>query len=61
MTGSTPPEAGRPELAELKLLLPADLHRAFQRCLWIRVNETRRTPLQVMEEVILDFLRKHGC
>lgn len=61
MTGSTPPEAGRPELVELKLLLPADLHRAFQRCLWIRVNETGRTPLQVMEEVILDFLRKHGC
>ncbi len=50
-----------PSLAELKLAVPADLHRAFQRCLWIRVHETGQTPLQVMEEMVLDFLKKHGC
>ena len=53
-----PPEPG---LAELKLLVAADLYRAFQRCLWIRVNETGQTPLQIMDEVIRDFLKKHGC
>ncbi|MDR2549500.1 MAG: hypothetical protein LBD10_04780 [Desulfobulbus sp.] len=56
-----PPETGLPELAELKLLVAADLHRAFQRCLWIRVNEAGQTPLQVMDEVVRDFLKKHGC
>ncbi|MCL2459624.1 MAG: hypothetical protein FWF31_12455 [Desulfobulbus sp.] len=58
---SPPPEAGQPELAELKLLVAADLCRAFQRCLWIRVNETGQTPLQIMDEAIRDFLKKHGC
>ena len=51
----------RPALVELKLQIPADLYRAFQRCLWIRVNETGQTPLQLMEEVIQNFLKKHGC
>ena len=48
-------------LVELKLLLPEDLYRAFQRCLWIQINETGQTQLQLMEEVIRDFLIKHGC
>ncbi|MCL2340955.1 MAG: hypothetical protein FWC49_04525 [Proteobacteria bacterium] len=62
MTGSPrPSESSQPALAELKLRVPADLHRAFQRCLWIRVHETGATPLQVMDEVIRDFLKKHGC
>ncbi|WP_310600653.1 hypothetical protein [Desulfobulbus sp.] len=56
-----PPETGPPELAELKLLVAADLYRAFQRCLWTRVHEAGQTPLQVMDEVIRDFLKKHGC
>jgi hypothetical protein len=51
----------RPALVELKLQIPEDLYRAFQRCLWIRVNETGQTPLQLMEEVIRNFLKKHGC
>ena len=51
----------RPALVELKLQIPEDLYRAFQRCLWIRVNETGQTPLQLMEEAIRDFLKKHGC
>ena len=48
-------------LVELKLLLPEDLYRAFQRCLWIQINETGQTQLDLMEEVIRDFLIKHGC
>lgn len=48
-------------LVELKLLLPEDLHRAFQRCLWVRINETGQTQLRLMEEVIRDFLIKNGC
>jgi hypothetical protein len=48
-------------LVELKLLLPEDLCRAFQRCLWIQINETGKTQLHLMEEVIRDFLIKHGC
>ena len=54
-------EPDRPELVELKLQIPEDLYRAFQRCLWIRVNETGQTPLQLLEEVVQDFLKKHGC
>jgi len=50
-----------PALVELKLQVPEDLYRAFQRCLWIRIHETGQTPLQLMEEVIHDFLKKHGC
>lgn len=53
--------APAPPLAELKLLISEELYRAFQRCLWIRINETGQTPLAVMEEVIADFLKKHGC
>jgi hypothetical protein len=49
------------QLVELKVMLPEDLYRAFQRCLWIRINETGQTQLHLMEEVIRDFLIKHGC
>ncbi len=49
------------ELAEVKLFLPEDLSRAFQRCVWILVNETGRDRLDIMHEVIHDFLVKHGC
>ncbi len=48
-------------LAEVKLFLPEDLYRAFQRCVWILVNETGRDRLDIMHEVIHDFLVKHGC
>jgi len=48
-------------LAELKLLIPDDLYRAFQRCLWIRIHETGQSQLELMEEVVKDFLIKHGC
>ncbi|MBM9616107.1 hypothetical protein JWJ90_17705 [Desulfobulbus rhabdoformis] len=48
-------------LAEVKLLIPDDLYRAFQRCLWIRIQETGQSQLELMEEVVKDFLIKHGC
>jgi|GEM_PF-3055145 hypothetical protein len=49
------------QLEEIKLFVPADRYRAFQRCLWIQVHETGRTQLEVMLEVVDDFLIKHGC
>ncbi|PID72757.1 MAG: hypothetical protein CSB34_00645 [Desulfobulbus propionicus] len=49
------------ELEEIKLLVPPHLYRAFQRCVWIQINQTGKTQLEVMEEVVLDFLNKHQC
>ncbi len=49
------------ELAELKIKLSPDLFRAFQRCSWIIIHETGRTQLEVMNELVEDFLIKHGC
>ncbi|MBC8208633.1 MAG: hypothetical protein H8E79_05650 [Desulfobulbaceae bacterium] len=48
-------------LVELKLQVPEDLFRAYQRCTWIIAHETGRPPLSVMEEMVRDFLVKHGC
>jgi len=48
-------------LVELKLQVPEDLFRAFQRCVWIQIHETGNSQLQVMEEVVRTFLMKHGC
>ena len=49
------------ELAELKLFVEADLYRAFQRCVWVLVNETGRDQRDIMREAVRDFLVKHGC
>ncbi len=49
------------ELQELKLKIPADLYRAYQRCSWIIVHETGRDQLAIMEEMVHDFLVKHEC
>ena len=49
------------ELTELKLFVHDDLYRAFQRCVWILVNETGRDQKDIMEEAVRDFLVKHGC
>ncbi len=38
-----------------------ELYRAFQRCTWILVHETGRTQLEVINEMVEDFLVKHGC
>lgn len=56
------PEAGESiPLVDLKIKIPQDLYIAYQRCSWIIVHETGRAPLEVMEEMVRDFLVKHGC
>jgi hypothetical protein len=50
-----------PSLVELKIQIPSELYIAYQRCSWIIVHETGRKPLEVMEEMVGDFLTKHGC
>ena len=49
------------DYCEIKLLLPDDLARAWQRCSWILVQETNRSRLDIMEEMVRDFLIKHDC
>jgi hypothetical protein len=48
-------------LVELKLKIPKDLYRAYQRCTWIIIHETGREQLDIMEEMVLDFLVKNEC
>ena len=55
----TPAET--PEFPAIKLLVPDDLYRAFQRCVWVLMNETGRSREDIMQEVVHDFLVKHGC
>ena len=49
------------EHAVIKLMVTEDLYRAFQRCVWIQIHESGRTQLDIMDEVVRDFLRKYGC
>lgn len=49
------------ELLEIKLKVSIELYRAFQRCVWIQIHETGRGQLEIMREVVHDFLVKHGC
>jgi len=54
-------ETGSATLVELKIQIPSDLYVAYQRCTWTIVYETGIQPLAVMEEMVRDFLIKHGC
>lgn len=54
-------EKSSPKLSEIRLLVADDLYRAFQRCVWILVHETGRDQLDIMQEVVHDFLVKHEC
>jgi len=45
----------------LTLHIDRDLFRAFQRCVWIIVNETGRPQIEIMNEMVRDFLIKHDC
>ncbi|GAB4333853.1 MAG: hypothetical protein Kow0089_02750 [Desulfobulbaceae bacterium] len=49
------------DLVELKLFVEEDLYRAFQRCVWVLINETGRDQRDIMREAVRDFLVKHGC
>lgn len=48
-------------MRELKLFVPDELFRAWQRCSWLLVAETGRTRTEIMREMVRDFLIKHGC
>lgn len=48
-------------LETLTLRVDADLYRAFQRCTWMLINEGDRNQIGVMNEMVRDFLIKHGC
>ncbi|MGA7278780.1 MAG: hypothetical protein WBW79_12650 [Desulfocapsaceae bacterium] len=54
-------KVGQLDLVELKLLVPADVQRAWQRCSWVLVYETGRSRTAIMYEMVHDFLVKHGC
>ncbi len=54
-------ETDKNALVELKLTLPKNLYRAYQRCSWMITHETGQGQLEVMEEMVLDFLIKKGC
>jgi len=62
MADQPPPTMDQSQaLVELKIQVPRDLYVAYQRCSWGIVHETGRPPLAVMEEMVRDFLVKHGC
>jgi hypothetical protein len=48
-------------MERIELLVPADLCRAFRRCIWLRINETGESQLEIMQDMVRDFLVKHGC
>jgi hypothetical protein len=49
------------ETERLTLQVDRDLFRAFQRCVWIIVHETGRSQVEIMNEMVHDFLIKHDC
>lgn len=61
MSDNRPCRLSSEPLTEVKLFLPDDLARALQRCLWILVQQTGRSRPDIMRELVLDFLVKHGC
>ncbi len=46
---------------ELKIHVRADLYRAFRRCVWMTINETGMTPLEVHNMLIEELLRMREC
>ena len=55
------PAGDKEELTSLAIKVSDDLHRAYQRCTWILINETGKSQLEIMDEMVRDFLAKHGC
>ncbi|MEE4313618.1 MAG: hypothetical protein V2J11_03935 [Desulfofustis sp.] len=48
-------------MRELRIMVPDDLFRAWQRCSWLLLAETGRSRTESMTEMVRDFLVKHGC
>ncbi|MDH4320247.1 MAG: hypothetical protein OEV73_01980 [Desulfobulbaceae bacterium] len=64
MTQNGPPATDadtEKEIVPVTLYLRSDIHRAFRRCVWIITHETGRDQTAIMEEMVHDFLVKHGC
>ena len=57
----TPPIDPTEATERLTLQVDGDLFRAFQRCVWIIVHETGRSRIEIMNEMVRDFLIKHDC
>lgn len=57
----TPAQNNTIQVEVLKLHVDADLYKAFQRCTWILINETGKNQIDIMNEMVKDFLIKHGC
>lgn len=53
--------AQRSKLSEIKILVPDNLAAAWQRCSWVLIQEKKQNRLESMEEMVRDFLVKHGC
>lgn len=48
-------------LQTITLHLPAVLCRAFHRGVWMVIHESGCSQTELMEEMVTDFLKKHGC
>lgn len=48
-------------MERIELLVPTDLCRAFHRCTWLLINEAGISKLDIMQDMVRDFLVKHGC
>lgn len=48
-------------LERIVVTVPDHLYRAYHRCTWILINEKGKSQTQIMEEMVRDFLIKHGC
>lgn len=42
-------------LTELKIIVPDELGRAWQRCSWLLVHATGRKRTEIMKEMVNDF------
>ncbi len=49
------------ELDLLAIKVRPELYRAFRRCTWIIIHETERSQFDIFNEMVEDFLKKHGC
>ena len=49
------------ETVPVTLHLQPDLHRAFRRCVWSIIHDTGRDQVEIMNEMVHDFLVKNGC
>jgi len=57
----TPAGENEQETVPVTMHLRPDMQRAFRRCVWIITHETGRDQVEIMQEMVQDFLIKHGC